>query len=99
VRLSNLDDLRAQSKSKRAAHPEGENELYRRWQVGQYSQTMFTTHYDEIDNDRYPDLKWTSFADLRLRSVPKQTAKETEHSNEHTQYRSQQCSSGGRLMG
>jgi hypothetical protein len=64
VRLSNLDDLRAQSKSKRAAHPEGENELYRRWQVGQYSQTMFTTHYDEIDNDRYPDLKWTSFADL-----------------------------------
>jgi hypothetical protein len=41
-----------------------ENELYPRWQVGQYLQTMFTTHYDEIDNDRYPDLKWTSLADL-----------------------------------
>jgi uncharacterized protein YbjT (DUF2867 family) len=64
VRLGSLEDLRAQNKSERAAHPKGENELYPRWQVGQYLQTMFSTHYDEIDNDRYPDLKWTSFADL-----------------------------------
>jgi NmrA-like family len=64
VRLGGLEDLRAQNKSERAAHPEGENELYPQWQVGQYLQTMFTTHYNEIDNDRYPDLKWTSFADL-----------------------------------
>ena len=64
VRLGSLEDLRAQNKSERAAHPEGENEVYPRWQVGQYLQTMFTTHYDEIDNDRYPDLKWTSLADL-----------------------------------
>ena len=48
----------------RNPHPGGENELYPRWQVGQYLQTKFTTHYDEIDNDRYPDLKWTSLADL-----------------------------------
>src|SRR6266403_1913140 len=64
VRLGSLEDLRAQNKSERAAHPKGENELYPRWQVGQYLQTMFSMHYDEIDNDRYPDLKWTSFADL-----------------------------------
>jgi hypothetical protein len=64
VRLGGFEDLRAQNKSERAAHPKGENELYPRWQVGQYLQTMFSTHYDEIDNDRYADLKWTSFADL-----------------------------------
>jgi hypothetical protein len=64
VRLGSLEDLRAQNKSERAAHSKGENELYPRWQVGQYLQSMFSTHYDEIDNDRYPDLKWTSFVDL-----------------------------------
>jgi hypothetical protein len=64
VRLGSLEDLRAQNRSERAVHPEGENELYPQWQVGKYLQTMFTTHYNEIDNDRYPDLKWTSFAGL-----------------------------------
>jgi NAD(P)-dependent dehydrogenase (short-subunit alcohol dehydrogenase family) len=64
VRLGALEDLRAHNKSERAAHPEGENELYPRWQVGQYLQTMFSTRYDVIDNDRYSDLKWTSLADL-----------------------------------
>jgi NmrA-like family len=64
VRLGGFEELRAQNKSERTAHPVGENELYPRWQVGQYLQSMFSTHYEEIDNDRYPDLKWTSFADL-----------------------------------
>jgi hypothetical protein len=41
-----------------------ENELYPGWQVGQYLQSMFRTHHDTRDNDRYPDLKWTSLADL-----------------------------------
>jgi NAD(P)-dependent dehydrogenase (short-subunit alcohol dehydrogenase family) len=62
--LGSLEDLRAQNKRERAAHPEGENELYARWQVGQYMQSMFSLYYDTIDNERYPDLKWTSFADL-----------------------------------
>jgi NmrA-like family len=62
--LGSLEDLRAQNKRERAAHPEGENELYARWQKGQYMQSMFSLHYDTIDNERYPDLKWTSFADL-----------------------------------
>src|SRR5580704_10883216 len=32
--LGSLEDLRAQNKRERAAHPDGENELYARWQVG-----------------------------------------------------------------
>jgi uncharacterized protein YbjT (DUF2867 family) len=64
VRLGGLEDLRAQNKSERAAHPEGENELYPLWQVGQYMLSMFSIHHTPVDNDRYPDLKWTSLADL-----------------------------------
>src|SRR5258708_27260156 len=64
VRLGSLEDLRAQNKSERAAHPKGENELYPRCQVGQDLQTMFSTHYAEINNYRYPELNGTRFADL-----------------------------------
>jgi hypothetical protein len=64
VRLGGLEDLRAQNKSERSAHPEGENELYPLWQVGQYMLSMFSIHHTPNDKDRYPDLKWTSLADL-----------------------------------
>ena len=64
VRLGGLEDLRAQNKSERAAHPEGENELYPLWQVGQYMLSMFSIRHTPNDKDRYPDLKWTSLADL-----------------------------------
>jgi hypothetical protein len=64
VRLGGLEDLRAQNKSERAAHPEGENELYPLWQLGQYMLSMFSIRHTPNDKDRYPDLKWTSLADL-----------------------------------
>jgi nucleoside-diphosphate-sugar epimerase len=64
VRLGSLDDLREQNRSERATHPEGENELYPRWQQGQYLQSMFSTQHGSIDNDRYPDVSWTSLRDV-----------------------------------
>jgi len=27
-------------------------------------QSMFTTQHESIDNDRYPDVKWTGLSDL-----------------------------------
>jgi nucleoside-diphosphate-sugar epimerase len=58
VRLGTVEELRAQNKAARAANPEGEHELYCRWQQGQYMQSMFSTEHASLDNDRYPDLQW-----------------------------------------
>lgn len=62
--MGSLDDLRAHNKRERAAHPEGENELYASWQQSQYMQSMFSTHHPSIDNDRYPDVAWTELKDV-----------------------------------
>lgn len=59
VRMGTVEELRAQNKAARAANPDGENELYSRWQQGQYIQSMFSTEHASLENDRYPDLKWT----------------------------------------
>ncbi|MEJ7766748.1 MAG: NmrA family NAD(P)-binding protein [Chitinophagaceae bacterium] len=64
VRLGNLEELAAYNRQERAAHPEGENEVFPRWQSSQYIQSMFTVHFDALDNDRYPDLKWTSVREV-----------------------------------
>ena len=64
VRLGSLEDLRAYNKRERAAHPEGENELYPQWQRGQYMQSMFSAHRESLDNNRYPQLKWTKLQDV-----------------------------------
>ena len=62
VRLGSLEDLRVYNKRERAAHPEGENELYPQWQRGQYMQSMFSTHHQSLyDNKRYPQLKWNRY--------------------------------------
>ena len=66
VRMGTVEELRAQNKVARAASPEGENELYCRWQQGQYMQSMFSTQHESLDNDRYPEVKWT-----RLEAVVK----------------------------
>lgn len=63
VRLGSLDDLRSYNKSERAAHPEGENDLYASWQQSQYLQSMFSAHHQSLDNDRYPDVAWTKLQD------------------------------------
>ena len=63
VRLGSLDDLSQRNKLDRAAHPEGENEVYPAWQQAQYEHSMFSRHHEAVDNDRYPGLKWTSLAE------------------------------------
>lgn len=60
VRLGALNDLAAYNKRERAAHPEGEQEIYPRWQQSQYQQSMFTVQHETLDNDRYPDIQWAN---------------------------------------
>lgn len=62
VRLGSLEDLSRRNESERAAYPEGEDEVYPAWQQTQYEHSMFSRHHETVDNDRYPDLKWTSLA-------------------------------------
>jgi len=64
VSLGSRAELAAKNKRDRAAHPEGENELYASWQQGQYLQSMFSTHHDSLDNGRYPNLRWTPLQDV-----------------------------------
>lgn len=59
VRLGSLADLAARNRRDRAAHPEGERELFPAWQRGQYLQSMFSVRNDPLDVDRYPELAWT----------------------------------------
>ncbi|TDE10554.1 NmrA family NAD(P)-binding protein [Dyadobacter psychrotolerans] len=58
--LGNIEDFAAGVKKAREANPDGEKELYPRWQQGQYIQSMFSVQNDKPDNDRYPDIKWTT---------------------------------------
>ncbi len=64
VRLGSREELAAKNKRDRAAHPEGEDDLYSSWQQGQYLQSMFTTHHESTDNGRYPQLKWTTLEEV-----------------------------------
>ena len=64
TRLGSLEDLRLYNKRERAAHPEGENELYAGWQQTQYMQSMFSAHHQSLDNARYPGLVWTMPQDV-----------------------------------
>ncbi len=57
--LGSVADLGAKNRKERAEHPEGENEVYASWQGSQYLHSMFSTHHDHLDNDRYPDATWT----------------------------------------
>ena len=62
-------DLAAHNKRERAAHPEGEQQLYSSWQQGQYMYSMFSVQNDPIDNARYPNLTWSTAEEvLALRS-------------------------------
>ena len=59
VRLGGIADLAAYNQRERAAHPEGENEVFPRWQQSQYMHSMFTTQLAPLDNERYPGIVWT----------------------------------------
>ena len=64
IRMGSRDELAAHNRRERAAHPEGENEVYPDWQRGQYMQSMFSVQNAPLDNDRYPDVSWTSVQDV-----------------------------------
>jgi hypothetical protein len=59
VLKGSMDDFSTYNKVQRAAHPEGESELYSRWQQSQYLYSMFLVHHAALDNDRYEGLSWS----------------------------------------
>jgi NAD(P)-dependent dehydrogenase (short-subunit alcohol dehydrogenase family) len=60
VNMGTMEAFSAYNKSERAAHPEGENELYAKWQQSQYLYSMFLVHHEALANDRYEGLSWSS---------------------------------------
>ena len=58
--LSSLEDFAQFIKKQRADDPAGEKDLYAKWQQGQYMYSMFSTHHNQLDNERYKNLNWTS---------------------------------------
>lgn len=60
VHMGTMEDFSASNKTQRAANPEGETNLYPRWQQSQYLYSMFLVHHETIDNARYEGLKWSS---------------------------------------
>jgi hypothetical protein len=63
VPMSSLEDFAAANKKDRAAHPEGEKEVFPDWQAKQYLHSMFSVHNETLDNDRYMDVEWTNAVD------------------------------------
>lgn len=64
VSLGTREQLAEANKRERTAHPEGENELYAGWQQTQYLQSMFSTHHESLDNERYSNLAWTTLQEI-----------------------------------
>ena len=64
VSLGTRKQLAESNKRERAAHPEGENDLYASWQQTQYLQSMFSTHHESLDNERYSNLAWTTLQEI-----------------------------------
>ena len=64
VDMGSLEALSAHNKAERAAHPEGENEVFASWQMTQYNYSMFSTQLEPLDNARYPQLGWTTANDV-----------------------------------
>jgi hypothetical protein len=62
--MGRLKDFAAYNRKEREVHPEGEQNLYPNWQRGQHMHDQFSTHHVALDNNRYPDLKWTSASEF-----------------------------------
>jgi NAD(P)-dependent dehydrogenase (short-subunit alcohol dehydrogenase family) len=62
--MGSLEAFSNYNKAERAANPEGEHELYPRWQQAQYIYSMFYAHHSHLDNDRYEGLSWSSAREL-----------------------------------
>ncbi len=58
--LSSLEDFAQFIKKQRADNPAGEKELYAKWQQSQYMYSMFTTQHDQLQNERYKNLRWST---------------------------------------
>ena len=63
VDMGTMEQFSAQNKQFRAANPEGELELYPRWQQAQYLYSMFAIPHQPLDNDRYEGLTWSPAID------------------------------------
>jgi len=61
--LSTLENFAEYIKKQRADDPAGENELYAKFQQGQYMYSMFTTQHNDLANDRYENIVWTASTD------------------------------------
>lgn len=61
--ISSIEDFATFIKKQRAENPAGENELYAKFQQGQYMYSMFTGQHNELANNRYNGLSWTSSID------------------------------------
>ena len=61
--MGTLESLDAFNIRERAAHPEGENELYAKWQQSQYMHSMFSSRNELLDNNRYPGINWSAVDD------------------------------------
>jgi NmrA-like family len=64
IPMGSMEDFSASNKQERSANPEGEKELYPSWQGKQYLHSMFSVQNIPLDNDRYPDVQWTSAIDV-----------------------------------
>ena len=64
VPMGSLEDFAAANKKARADNPEGETQVFPDWQGKQYLHSMFKVHNETLDNDRYPDVEWTSDKDI-----------------------------------
>lgn len=58
--VSGMEDFAKFLRKQRADNPAGENELYAKWQQGQYMYSMFSTQHNILHNNRYQDVAWTS---------------------------------------
>ena len=57
--MGSMEGFSAYNKQQRAANPEGENDLYPKWQQAQYLYSMFAIPHQALDNDRYEGLNWS----------------------------------------
>lgn len=60
VHMGSMEELSASNKAARAANPQGEEEVLPAWQGMQYVHSMLYIQNKTLDNDRYPDVEWTS---------------------------------------
>lgn len=58
--LATLENFAEYIRKQRADDPGGENELYAKFQQGQYMYSMFTTQHNDLANDRYEGIIWTT---------------------------------------